>query len=132
MVTIVNTITVQAMKAIPTEVQTSIYNGIPSFHIVGMVNKSVNESAIRIRTAINSLGFDMPAKKIVVNLSPTNIIKEGNYYDLPIAIGILFELEIIKNIDLKGPSYYSLYICAFEIPQLLTSFVCSEFCLLFG
>ncbi len=101
MVTIVNTITVQALNAIATEVQISIFNGIPSFHIVGMVNKSVNEAAIRIKTAINSLGFELPPKKIVVNLSPTNIIKDGNYYDLPILVGILYELKVIKNIDLN-------------------------------
>jgi len=101
LVTIVNTITVQALKVVPTEIQISIYNGLPAFNIVGMVNKSVNEAAIRIRAAINALGFDIPPKKIVVNLSPTNIIKDGNYYDLPIAIGILYELGIISNIDLK-------------------------------
>lgn len=102
MVTIVNTVTVQAMSIIPTEVQTSMFNGIPSFQIVGMAGKSVNEAAIRIKAALNSLGIEMPPKKIVVNLSPTNISKEGNYYDLPIIFSILCELKIIQNINLEN------------------------------
>ena len=66
-----------------------------------MVNKSVNEAVIRIRAVINALGLDLPAKKVIVNFSPTDVIKDGNYYDLPIIIGILSELNVIKNIDLS-------------------------------
>lgn len=100
MINIVNTITVKGLKAIGTEVQVSIYQGMPAFQIVGMANKSVNEAAIRIRTALNNIGLDLPPKKVVVNLSPTDLIKDGNYYDLPIIIGILHELKIINNLNL--------------------------------
>lgn len=59
------------------------------YHIVGLPDNAVKESLRRIESAIQSSGFRMPRQKIVVNLSPADIKKEGTAYDLPIAIGIL-------------------------------------------
>lgn len=63
--------------------------GLPGFEIVGLGDKSVDESTERVRTAIVSSGVDFPAKKITVNLAPGDVPKEGSLYDLPIAVGIL-------------------------------------------
>ncbi len=63
--------------------------GLPSFDIVGLPNKAVAESRERVRTAINNSGIHFPFKKITVNLAPGDIPKEGAFYDLPIAAGIL-------------------------------------------
>lgn len=59
------------------------------YHIVGLPNNAVRESLKRVESAIQSSGFKMPRQKIVVNLSPADIRKEGTAYDLPIAVGIL-------------------------------------------
>lgn len=97
MISIVNTITVDGLNAVQTEIQISIYSGMPSFNIVGMAGKSINEAALRIRAALNNIGLDLPPRRIVVHLSPADIHKDGNYYDLPIVVGILRELEILRN-----------------------------------
>jgi magnesium chelatase family protein len=102
MIPIVNTVTINGLNAVETEVQTTIYSGLPCFHIVGMAGKAVNEAAIRIRAALNCIGIDLPPKKVIVNLSPVDLNKEGNHYDLPIAVGILRSLGIIKNDEYKN------------------------------
>lgn len=63
--------------------------GLPGFDIVGLPTKAVDESRERVRTAIANSALEFPAKKITVNLAPADIPKEGSYYDLPIAVGIL-------------------------------------------
>jgi len=71
------------------EVETFISNGIPNFEIVGQVDNSVKEARERVKAAIKNSGFDYPNRKIIVNLSPALLRKEGTGFDLPIAIGIL-------------------------------------------
>ncbi len=71
--------------------------GFPVFNIVGLPNKAINESKERVKTAINNSGFDMPQSRIVVNLAPADIPKEGSLFDLPIAIGILTSTESINR-----------------------------------
>ncbi len=73
-------------------VEADISNGLPVFHMVGDLSSEVKEASERVRTAIKNSGFDMPAKRIVVNLSPANIRKKGAMFDLPIAIAILASL----------------------------------------
>jgi len=63
--------------------------GLPGFDIVGLPSKAVDESRERVRTAITNSDIEFPARKITVNLAPADIPKEGSFYDLPIAIGIL-------------------------------------------
>ena len=67
--------------------------GFPGFNIVGLPTKSVEESKERVKTAIINSGFEFPQKKITVNLAPGDIAKEGSFYDLPIAIGILLDFS---------------------------------------
>lgn len=78
------------LDVILTEVETGFSRGIPGITIVGLPDSAVNESKERIRFAIKNSGFDYPREsKIVVNLSPADIRKEGSALDLPIAVGIL-------------------------------------------
>lgn len=63
--------------------------GLPGFEIVGLPSKAVDESRERVRTAILNSNIEFPAQKITVNLAPADIPKEGSFYDLPIAVGIL-------------------------------------------
>lgn len=70
--------------------------GLPSFTIVGLPDKAVEESRERVRSALKNSGFDFPAKRITVNLAPADLPKEGPFYDLPIALGILLASEQLK------------------------------------
>jgi magnesium chelatase family protein len=76
------------VDALTITIEVSIGSG-NKYHIVGLPDNAVKESLRRIESAIQSSGLKMPRQKIVVNLSPADIRKEGTSYDLPIAIGIL-------------------------------------------
>ena len=80
------------------EVQTDISNGIPEFEIVGLPDTSVRESKKRIESAIKNSKIEFPSKKILINLAPANIKKEGSSFDLPIAIGILMSIGNLPNL----------------------------------
>jgi magnesium chelatase family protein len=69
---------------------------LPSFTIVGLPDKSVQEAKERIVSAIKNSGFEWPRKKIVVNLAPADIPKIGTSFDLPIAIGILIASDQLE------------------------------------
>lgn len=78
------------LDAIPVEVEVDIAaQGLPSFTIVGLPDKAVEEAKERVRSAIRNSGADFPARRITVNLAPADLPKEGPSYDLPIALGIL-------------------------------------------
>ncbi len=78
------------LETIKVDVEVNLASrGLPGFEIVGLPDKSVDESKERVRTAILSSGIEFPTKKITVNLAPADIPKEGSFYDLPIALGIL-------------------------------------------
>ena len=86
------------LETIKVDVEVNLANrGLPGFEIVGLPDKAVDESKERVRAAISSSGIEFPAKKITVNLAPADIPKEGSFYDLPIALGILrgiFQFDI--------------------------------------
>ncbi|MBI5022949.1 MAG: YifB family Mg chelatase-like AAA ATPase [Candidatus Magasanikbacteria bacterium] len=81
------------------EVEVDLGVGFPSFTIVGLPDASVQEAKERMKSAIRNCGFDFPAtRRIVVNLAPADIHKEGPAYDLPMAMGVLLaSLEIDFN-----------------------------------
>lgn len=82
---------VVGLDAVPIEVEVDIASqGLPSFTIVGLPDKAVEESRERVRAALKNSGAEFPAKRITVNLAPADLPKEGPQYDLPIAVGILF------------------------------------------
>src|SRR3954470_17719545 len=81
---------VVGLEAVPVEVEVDIAaQGLPSFTIVGLPDKAVEEAKERVRSAIRNSGADFPARRITVNLAPADLPKEGPSYDLPIALGIL-------------------------------------------
>ncbi len=80
------------------EVEVDVANrGFPTFTIVGLPSKSVDEAKDRVRTAIVNASFDMPDSRLTVNLAPADIPKEGASFDLPIAIGILAACGMVKK-----------------------------------
>ncbi|MCJ7665764.1 MAG: YifB family Mg chelatase-like AAA ATPase, partial [Actinobacteria bacterium] len=80
---------ITGIDAVRISVEVHISRGLPGLYIVGLPGKAVNESRQRVRSAILNSGFEFPIKKIVINLSPADMRKEGSFYDLPIALSIL-------------------------------------------
>lgn len=89
MVSKVLSATVVGLDGVMVEVETDILNGLPSFTIVGLPDKAVEESKERVRSAIKNSGAEFPTKRVTVNLAPGDLPKEGPGFDLPIAISIL-------------------------------------------
>lgn len=97
----VNSAAIYGVNMMEVCVEVDISDGLPCFDMVGLLNSEVKESRERVRTAIKNVGVVMPPKRITVNLSPANIRKRGNYFDVPIAVGILKSLGMIKDKDLS-------------------------------
>ena len=89
MVSHVTTVAFQGIDAVPVDVQVQIAPGAHFFAIVGLPDKAVGESRERIRCALHASGLSLPAKRIIVNLAPADLPKEGSHYDLPITLAIM-------------------------------------------
>ena len=80
------------IDAVRVTVEVEMDRGI-GIHLVGLAGVAVKESLLRTTTALESLGFRIPGKKIVINLAPGDLRKNGSGYDLPIALGIIAASE---------------------------------------
>lgn len=94
MVTKAVTATTVGINSYKIEVEVDVVNSLPNISIVGLPDSAVNEARERVRSAIKNSGFSFPLGRVVVNLAPADIRKEGTNFDLPIAIGILKEQGI--------------------------------------
>lgn len=84
------------------EVEGDMNRGLPSFNIVGMANKTINEAKDRVRSAITNSQFSFPDKKVTISLAPADLQKDGAYLDLPIALSVLvLSGQLIKE-DVSG------------------------------
>jgi len=95
------------IQAIEVAVEVHVANGLPSFNLVGLADTEVRESRERVRSALQSSGFDFPARRITVNLAPADLPKSGGRFDLPIAVGILaatgqIPQEALDRLELAG------------------------------
>ena len=94
-------------------VEAHLANGLPSFTLVGLPETAVRESKDRVRSALQSAGFEFPARRITLNLAPADLPKDGGRFDLAIALGILIasgqvqsqqteQLECLGELALSG------------------------------
>lgn len=84
------------------EVEGDMNRGLPSFNIVGMANKTINESKDRVRSALVNSGFSFPDKKVTINLAPAELTKDGTHLDLPIALAILTVSQQLLPSNIAG------------------------------
>lgn len=95
----INSVGLMGLDGFMVEVQTDISNGIPAFEMVGLPDMAVRESKERVRSAIRNSGYSIPAKRIILNLAPANLRKEGPSYDLPIAVSVMNASEMLAPFD---------------------------------
>ena len=88
------------------EVEVDISTGLPSFQVVGLPDKAVQEARERVRSAIRNSGFRFPNKRVTVNLAPADLKKEGPAYDLAIAVAVLMSSDQLRA-DLRDTVFLS-------------------------
>lgn len=94
------------IDAVPVTVEIDVTTGI-GIHLVGLADAAVKESLLRTMTALQSMGFRIPGKKIVINLAPADMHKKGSGYDVPIALGIIAssgqaDLPLLEDFMIMG------------------------------
>lgn len=97
----VNSVTIWGIDGFIVEVEVDITGSLPGISVVGLPDQAVKESRDRIKPAIKNSGFEFPNRKIVINLAPADIKKEGAYFDLPISLGILAAIGYIPSKNLE-------------------------------
>lgn len=104
MVQRITTFAFDGIEAKPVDVQVQLIGGNPQFTIVGLPDKAVAESRERVRAAFSGIGLALPPKRIIVNLAPADLPKEGSHYDLAIALALLASIGAIAADALQGMS----------------------------
>ncbi len=98
----VTTVAFSGINTIPVDVQVQMASGLPAFTVVGLPDKAVSEARERVRSALSAMGLALPPKRITINLAPADLLKEGSHFDLPIALGLLAEMDVVGHDDLAG------------------------------
>ena len=102
MVQRVSTVAFEGIEARAVDVQVQVVPGLPNFLIVGLPDKAVSEARERVRAALVASGLALPARRIIVNLAPADLPKEGSHYDLPIALGLMAAIGAIPQDAITG------------------------------
>src|SRR5262245_56115893 len=89
------------IEAVGVECEVDMSIGLPYFNVVGLPEGAARESKVRVVSAIKNTGFDLPQKRITVNLAPADIRKEGAAFELPIALGVLAAARLIREQSLE-------------------------------
>ena len=105
MVNRVKTATVIGLNAYEVSVETDVTNSLPGMSVVGLPDTSVTEARDRVKSAIKNSGYSFPSKKVVVNLAPADLKKVGTNFDLPMAVGILIEEEVLDSEKVKDYAF---------------------------
>ncbi|MDR0968624.1 MAG: YifB family Mg chelatase-like AAA ATPase [Holosporaceae bacterium] len=125
----VKTVSFVGISTIEIDVQIQILNGLPTFTIVGLPDKTVAESRERIRACLFSMGISLPSKRITVNLAPADVQKEGSHYDLPIALALLAAMGVVSPEDVANVlavGELSLSGAVAKVPGVLPAAICAK------
>lgn len=123
------TVAFEGAEARLVDVQVQIAPGSQAFTIVGLADKAVAESRERVRAAFAAIGLALPFKRIVINLAPADMPKEGAHYDLPIALGLLAVMGAVPEDMISGFAAIgelSLDGSITEVPGALPAAVCAN------
>ncbi len=106
MIAKINSMGLSGIEGFSIQVETDVTSGLPAWEMVGLADHAVKESKERVRAAIKHSGWQMPGKRIVVNLAPAGIKKEGSSLDLPIAVGMLISSEQVSVPNLETSAFF--------------------------
>src|SRR5580658_8161027 len=98
----VATFAFSGIDAIPVEVQVQFSSGAPNFLIVGLADKAVAEARERVRAAFHAMGLALPPRRILINLKPADLLKEGSHFDLPLALAVLAAMDVLPRDEIVG------------------------------
>ena len=93
------------MEAPAVTVETHLPGGLPGFTLVGLPETAVREARDRVKSALQNCGFDFPSGRVVVNLAPADLVKEGARYDLAIAVSILCATKQVSYAQARRYEY---------------------------
>ena len=97
----VRTVAPWGIDVFPVTVEVDVGDGLPRTHIVGLADSTVRESQERLVAAFKHSGLDLPPGRITVNLSPTDLRKTGNHYDLPIAVSLALASGLVPKMAVE-------------------------------
>ncbi|MBC7171406.1 MAG: YifB family Mg chelatase-like AAA ATPase, partial [Polyangiaceae bacterium] len=90
------------IRAEPVQIEVQLGRGLPGFEVVGLPERCVRESRVRVKAALASLGFTLPPQSLVLNLAPGDLRKTGSSFDLPIAVALLAACGGLPEAELEG------------------------------
>ncbi len=93
---------VLGVDAYAVRIEVDVGLGLPQYNLVGLPDNAVKEGAVRVRAALENSGFDLPPRRVTINLAPADIRKDGAAYDLPIALALLVALNLLPANVLEG------------------------------
>lgn len=93
------------MSSYIVEVEVDVGAGIPMFSIVGLGDTAVMESRYRVKAALKNCGYPLSPQRIVINLSPANVKKEGSQFDFPIAVSLMLVSDYLQDPNKKVEKY---------------------------
>ena len=107
MLSIIKSMSLLGLDGYLVSVQVDVAAGMPGWEIVGLPDASIREAKERVKTAIKNSGYELRSRKVLINLAPADMKKEGSFFDLPIAVGILaclgeISYEKLENIAFIG------------------------------
>lgn len=98
----VNTFAFSGIDAVPVEVQVQISSGTPALLLVGLPDKAVAEAKERVKAAFSAMGLSLPPRRVLINLKPADLLKEGSHFDLPLALGVLAAMDVLPRDEIAG------------------------------
>jgi len=102
MIAKVNAFTLQGLDAVPVEVEAGVYNGLPDLTVVGLPDAVLRESRERVRSAVVNAGYQWPARRMLINLAPAHIRKEGSGLDLAVGVSLLKASGQLPGLDTEN------------------------------
>jgi magnesium chelatase family protein len=93
---------VLGIEAYTVEIEADVALGLPTYQLVGLPDSAVKEGAVRVRAALENSGFGLPPRRVIVNLAPADVRKDGAAFDLPVALSILVALGKLPQDALAG------------------------------
>jgi magnesium chelatase family protein len=105
MITRIGTVALVGFDGALVEVETDLKQGLPGMYIIGMGNKAIDEAKERVRSALTNSQLTFPAQKVIVNLAPAELPKDGAHFDLPIALSILVASGQLRAADTKNAAF---------------------------